>query len=58
VLRSDQVAGCSRGLVIAGLGIQPVLPSDGQASIRPGRPAAGILRYTCATGMYSGAIAS
>jgi sulfite exporter TauE/SafE len=57
VLRSDHVAGCSRGFVITTLGIQQVLPPDGQTSIRLGRPAAGILRYTCATGMYSGAIA-
>ncbi|MDA8318863.1 MAG: cupredoxin domain-containing protein [Actinomycetota bacterium] len=57
VLRSDHVAGYSRGFVIAGLGIQQVLPPDGQTTIRFGRPAAGILRYTCATGMYSGAIA-
>jgi sulfite exporter TauE/SafE len=57
VLRSQHVAGCSRGFVIAGLGIQQILPADGQTSIRLGRPAPGILRYTCATGMYSGAIA-
>lgn len=57
VLRSRHVAGCSRGFVIASLGIQRILPADGQTVIRLGRPAAGTLRYTCATGMYTGAIA-
>jgi len=56
VLRSEHVAGCSRGFVIASLGIQRILPPDGQTSIRLARPAAGTLRYTCATGMYGGAI--
>jgi sulfite exporter TauE/SafE len=56
VLRSEHVSGCSRGFVIAGLGIQRILPPDGQTSIRLGKPVAGTLRYTCATGMYSGAI--
>lgn len=58
VLRSDHVAGCICGFVIAGLGIQQVLAPGGQTTIRLGRPAAGTLRYTCATGMYSGATPS
>jgi uncharacterized protein len=56
VLRSRHVSGCSQGFVIAGLGIQKILPPDGQTVISLGRPGAGTLRYTCATGMYGGTI--
>ena len=45
VLVSRHVAWCSRGFVIASLGIQRILPAGGHTTIRLGRPAAGILRY-------------
>lgn len=56
VFRSDGAAGCERALVISSLGVEKVLPSDGDTVIDAGSLEAGTIEYSCAMGMYSGRI--
>ena len=56
VLHSDGADGCTSAIVFPTLGVERILPEDGDtvidvASLRPGRH-----RYTCSMGMYSGTI--
>lgn len=56
VFRSDNAAGCERALVIPSLGVEQVLPADGDTVIDAGTLQAGTIDYSCAMGMYSGRI--
>lgn len=54
VFRSQNAAGCERALVIPSLGVQQVLPADGDTVIDAGTLQAGTLEYSCSMGMYGG----
>lgn len=56
VFRSENAAGCVAALVIPSLGVQTVLPENGDSKIDLGAPQAGRIDYSCAMGMYSGTI--
>ena len=56
VFRSDHAGGCERALVIPSLGVQQVLPENGDTTIDAGTLRPGTLEYSCAMGMYSGRI--
>lgn len=56
VFRSDSAAGCERALVIRSLGVEQVLPEDGDTVIDAGTLKSGTIEYSCAMGMYSGQI--
>lgn len=55
-LVTHHTGGCTRAFVVASRGIQQVLPASGTTSLNLGEPEAGVLRYTCGMGMYSGRI--
>lgn len=56
VFRSDNALGCVASLVISSLGIETVLPENGDSQVDLGVPAPGTIDYSCAMGMYSGTI--
>ncbi|KRB73136.1 hypothetical protein ASE01_20405 [Nocardioides sp. Root190] len=56
VFRSDNARGCVAALVIPSLGVQTVLPENGDTKIDLSTPEAGRIDYSCAMGMYSGTI--
>ncbi|GAW49746.1 MULTISPECIES: sulfite exporter TauE/SafE family protein [unclassified Nocardioides] len=56
VFRSENAAGCERALVIGSLGVDEVLPANGDTVIDAGTLEAGTIEYSCAMGMYSGLI--
>lgn len=56
VFRSENAAGCERALVISSLGVQQVLPANGDTVIDAGILQPGIIEYSCSMGMYSGRI--
>lgn len=56
IFRSENAAGCERALVIPALGVEQVLPADGDTVIDAGKLDAGTIEYSCAMGMYSGRI--
>jgi sulfite exporter TauE/SafE len=56
VFRSENAYGCVAALVIPSLGVQEVLPENGDSKIDLGTPQAGRIDYSCAMGMYSGII--
>ncbi len=56
VFRSENARGCVAAVVIPSLGVQTVLPENGDSKIDLGTPEAGRIDYSCAMGMYSGTI--
>lgn len=56
VFRSENARGCVAALVIPSLGVQTVLPENGDSKLDLGTPEAGRIDYSCAMGMYSGTI--
>ena len=56
VFRSENAAGCVAALVIPDLGIQTVLPENGDSKVDLGTQKPGRIDYSCAMGMYSGTI--
>jgi sulfite exporter TauE/SafE len=54
VVRSESAAGCIRAFTIGDT--QTVLPESGDTRIDLGTPSAGMLRYACGMGMYTGII--
>jgi sulfite exporter TauE/SafE len=56
VLHSDGADGCTSAIVFPTLGVERILPEDGDTVIDVGSLRAGRHRYTCAMGMYSGTI--
>ena len=56
ILHSRHVTGCLRGFTLASRGVDATLPADGDTTLDLGVPAPGVLRYSCAMGMYSGRI--
>lgn len=56
VFRSANARGCVAALVIPSLGVQTVLPENGDSKLDLGTPKAGRIDYSCAMGMYSGTI--
>ena len=54
VVRSADATGCVRSFAIGGN--EMVLPESGDTRIDLGTPSAGILRYACGMGMYTGTI--
>lgn len=56
IFRSDSAYGCVAALVIRSLGVQTVLPENGDSKIDLGTPKTGRIDYSCAMGMYSGTI--
>jgi plastocyanin domain-containing protein len=54
VVRSADATGCVRSFGIGGA--EMVLPESGDTRIDLGTPTAGILRYACGMGMYTGTI--
>lgn len=56
VIRSENARGCVAALVIPSLGVQTVLPENGDSKIDLGTPKPGRIDYSCAMGMYSGTI--
>lgn len=55
-VRTNGVFGCTRAFVIPSTGLQAYLPETGDSVFDLGELEAGRLRFTCAMGMYSGAI--
>jgi sulfite exporter TauE/SafE len=56
VLRSDRATGCTSAFVFPSLGIERMLPVDGDTVIPVGALRPGRHRFTCAMGMYGGTI--
>ena len=56
VFRSENARGCVAALVIPSLGVETVLPENGDSEVDLGTPKAGRIDYSCAMGMYSGTI--
>lgn len=56
VFRAQDAFGCISGLVIPSLGVQKVLPENGDVPIVIGVAQAGRIDYSCSMGMYSGTI--
>ncbi|GGO84982.1 hypothetical protein GCM10011584_03840 [Nocardioides phosphati] len=56
VFRSKEAFGCVSALVIPSLGVQTVLPQNGDSTLKLGVPRPGHIDYSCAMGMYSGTI--
>ncbi len=54
VVRARDAHGCVRSFVIPGLKMERVLPVNGDTAISIGVLQPGILRYSCAMGMYTG----
>ncbi|MET9952800.1 sulfite exporter TauE/SafE family protein [Streptomyces sp. NPDC006339] len=56
VVATSNTSGCVRAFVVPDLGIQKILPTDGQTDIALGARKAGTLTFTCGMGMYGGQI--
>ena len=56
VLRSDGADGCTSAIVFPTLGLERMLPEEGDTVIDVGPLRAGTHRYSCAMGMYGGTI--
>jgi sulfite exporter TauE/SafE len=56
VLHSEGADGCTSAIVFPTLGVERILPEDGDTVIDVGPLRVGRHRYTCAMGMYSGTI--
>lgn len=56
VFRSENARGCVAALVIPSLGVQTLLPENGDSKVDLGTPRAGRIDYSCSMGMYSGTI--
>lgn len=56
VLRSKDNSGCTSAIVFPDLGVEKVLPENGDTVIDVGRLSPGKHRFTCAMGMYTGVI--
>ena len=56
VLRSAGASGCTSAVVFPSLGVERMLPDNGDTVIDVGRLRAGTHRYSCAMGMYGGTI--
>jgi sulfite exporter TauE/SafE len=56
VLRSVRATGCTSAIVFPSLGIERMLPEDGDTVIRVGTLRPGRHPFTCAMGMYGGTI--
>ena len=56
VLRSDGADGCTSAIVFPTLGLQRMLPEEGDTVIDVGRLRPGTHRFTCAMGMYGGTL--
>jgi hypothetical protein len=54
IVRSDQARGCVRAFVIPSLGVEKVLPINGDTRFDIGTLKAGRLAYSCGMGMYTG----
>jgi sulfite exporter TauE/SafE len=56
VIRSDDAQGCIRAFTVPDLGIQKILPVNGESRIDVGTLQPGTLAYACGMGMYTGTI--
>lgn len=56
VVHTDNLFGCTRAFVVPSTGTQEYLPETGDTPIELGALQPGRLRFTCAMGMYSGAL--
>lgn len=56
VLRSDGADGCTSAIVFPTLGVERILPEEGDTVIDVGPLRAGTHRFSCAMGMYGGTI--
>ena len=56
ILHSDRATGCTSAFVFPSLGIERMLPADGDTVIPVGVLRPGLHRFTCAMGMYGGTI--
>lgn len=56
VFHSDRATGCTSAVVFPSLGIERMLPEDGDTVIPVGALRPGRHRFTCAMGMYGGTI--
>jgi sulfite exporter TauE/SafE len=56
VLQSRGADGCTSAIVFPSLGVEKILPEDGETLIDVGPLPAGKHRFTCAMGMYTGVI--
>lgn len=56
VFRSDNAFGCVLALVIPTLGVQTVLPENGDTEIDAGVLKPGQIDYSCSMGMYGGSV--
>ncbi len=56
IFRSQDAFGCVTALVIPALGIQTVLPENGDTTLDLGTAQRGRIDYSCSMGMYSGTI--
>jgi hypothetical protein len=56
VLHNEGADGCTSAIVFPTLGVERILPEDGDTVIDVGPLRVGRHRYTCAMGMYSGTI--
>ena len=56
IVRSDNVQGCVRSLLIPRRGVDEILPTQGETRIDLGVLEPGALHYSCGMGMYTGTI--
>jgi sulfite exporter TauE/SafE len=56
LVRSDDAQGCIRSFTIPDLGVQKILPANGESRIDVGELRPGTLAYACGMGMYTGTI--
>ncbi|TDC85813.1 cupredoxin domain-containing protein [Micromonospora sp. KC606] len=54
IVRSDRAQGCVRSFVIPSLGVEKILPVNGDTVIDLGVLNPGRLAYSCGMGMYTG----
>jgi sulfite exporter TauE/SafE len=58
LIRSNDAQGCIRSFTVPDLGIQQILPANGESRIEVGTLQPGTLDYACGMGMYTGTIAT
>lgn len=56
VIRSERAQGCVRAFTVPALGLQEILPTEGETRIDLGVLPAGTLSFACSMGMYTGTI--
>lgn len=56
IVRSDNAQGCVRSFIIPSLGVDRILPVNGNTTINLGTLQPGQLTYSCGMGMYTGTI--